>query len=114
MENILALYIMEEKKQKISKRIRTVISEIDKEAEIILFGSRARGDEHNNSDWDILVITSSKADFALEKKFRDSIYDIELDTGEVLSLLVYSKLDWKQRQNISPFYQNVLKEGIVL
>jgi uncharacterized protein len=42
--------------QLISKNIRL----IDPKADIILYGSRARGDERPDSDWDILVLTDYK------------------------------------------------------
>ena len=36
---------------------------------IILFGSRARGDYKEDSDWDVLVITKEKTDWKTRKKF---------------------------------------------
>jgi len=41
----------------IGRLIRKNVDEIDDNAEIILYGSRARGDERQDSDWDILVLT---------------------------------------------------------
>ena len=39
----------------IPQLVKEKILEIDKNAEVILFGSRARGDFHEESDWDFLV-----------------------------------------------------------
>ena len=41
-----------------------------------------------------------------------NIYDLELDSGEIISVLVYSRSDWQKRQSISPLFMNVSKEGI--
>ncbi|MCX6278486.1 MAG: nucleotidyltransferase domain-containing protein [Bacteroidetes bacterium] len=90
------------------------IKEIDPGAQIILYGSRARGDERNDSDWDILVLTDYPVDIKKESDFRDHLYDLELETGEPFSIFVYSKIDWNTKQSVTPFYFNVTKQGIQL
>jgi predicted nucleotidyltransferase len=79
---------------------------------VVLYGSRARGDDHIDSDWDILVLTDSQSDIHTERRFRHKLYDLELETGESFSVFVYSKHDWHKRQNITPFYRNVSREGL--
>ena len=97
----------------ILKRIRNGITEHDPNAEIYLYGSRARGDNRKDSDWDILVISpSEKITFDYESELRDPIVELELDSGEIISLLVYSKNDWIGKQAISPLFSNVSKEGV--
>jgi len=103
---------MKTKTQHISQLIRHYINAIDPKAEVILYGSRARGDEHPDSDWDILVLTDYSVDLITERKFRDKLYDLELETGEPLSIFVYSKNDWQTKQRITPFYENVTQEGV--
>ena len=105
---------MKEKKYNIKQLIRQKISEIDPDAEVILYGSRARGDNRKDSDWDILVLTGYPVDINKETEFIDYMYDLELSTGESFSVFVYSKTDWNTRQRISPFYYNVMEEGIRL
>lgn len=96
----------------ISQLIRSNISMIDPNAEIILYGSRARGDEKSDSDWDILVLTDYPVDLMKERSFRDNLYDLELETGEPFSIFVYSKTDWNTKQKVTPFFNNVTQEGI--
>ncbi|MGB3586248.1 MAG: nucleotidyltransferase domain-containing protein [Tunicatimonas sp.] len=105
---------MKPHKQSISQLIRDAVRAVDTGADVILYGSRARGDERIDSDWDILVLTDYPVDLAIERKFRNKIYDVELDTGEAISLFVYSKKQWRTQQSITPFYENVTQEGIVL
>lgn len=93
-------------------KIKVGVLEIDPDAEIYLYGSRARGDNREDSDWDILVITPKNVTFEYENELRDPIYDIELESGQIISLLVYSKQDWKTRMPYSPLFSNVKKEGI--
>ena len=87
---------------------------IDPKAEIILYGSRARGDERPDSDWDILVLTDYPVDLKKERIFRDNLYELEIELGEPFSIFVYSKNDWITKQKISPFYSNVTQEGVSL
>lgn len=103
---------MKTKTQHISQLIRHYINVIDPKAEVILYGSRARGDERPDSDWDILILTDYSVDLVTERKFRDKLYDLELETGEPLSIFIYSKNDWRTKQRITPFYENVTQEGI--
>jgi len=99
----------------IQDRIKTTIHDKDPKAIAYLFGSRARGDYRDDSDWDILIlIDSNKVTNEIEDKFRDDLYDIELETGQIISTFIYSKDYWKNTLIYSPLYKNVNREGILL
>jgi uncharacterized protein len=103
---------MKTEKSSILSRIRTLVKEIDPTSEVILFGSRARGKEHPDSDWDILILVDTKADLDYERIFRHKLYDIELELGEAFSVTLHNKNEWKSRFWMTPLYQNILREGI--
>jgi len=105
---------MKLKTKNISQLIRSTIEAVDINAEVILYGSRARGDERIDSDWDILILTNYSVDLSQERKFRHKLYDLELETGEPFSVFVYSKTDWETKQRITPFFDNVTHEGLRL
>ncbi|RLD65521.1 MAG: nucleotidyltransferase domain-containing protein [Bacteroidetes bacterium] len=85
------------------------------DAQIILYGSHARGDYHFESDWDIIILVNEKyISYDFEKKITHSLYDIEFESGEIISPMVYSEYDWNNKYKITPFYQNVMKDGIKL
>jgi predicted nucleotidyltransferase len=99
----------------IVSKIAKTIHDNDPLAEAYLFGSRARGDSKPNSDWDILILVNdTKVTNEIEDKFRDDLYDIELDTGQVISTFIYPKDYWQNTLIYSPLYDNVKKEGIRL
>ncbi len=45
---------------------------------IVLFGSRAYGQPHRHSDYDILIILKNKADWKIEREISDLCFEIEL------------------------------------
>ena len=105
---------MKEKDTHIATRIRTEIKRIDPKAKVVLFGSRARGDAKKDSDWDLLILIDSLNIRESEDLFRDKIYDLELETGEIISMFVYNNKDWSSRHKITPLYKSIKKEGVVL
>ncbi|HNY44645.1 MAG: nucleotidyltransferase domain-containing protein [Bacteroidales bacterium] len=95
------------------------ILELSKEkypdAEIYLYGSHARGDAKPFSDWDLLILLNLKQiPFALETKIMDEFYEIELETGEILSPLIYPKEEWNVKYRQTPLYENIKNESIRL
>ncbi len=103
------------KKNHIMNRISKSIHEKDPHAEVFLFGSRARGDNRSDSDWDILILTDGEeVTNEMEDNFRDELYNIELESGQIISTFIYSKNFWNSSLIYSPLYKNVLREGIRL
>ena len=83
------------------------------DSEIYLYGSRARGDSKKMSDWDLLILLNlNSISFELETKLMDDFYELELETGEIFSPLIYSKKDWNKNHSFTPLYENIQKEGI--
>jgi predicted nucleotidyltransferase len=105
---------MKKRTKHISNLIKQAVAGIDSKAHIILYGSRARGNERPDSDWDVLILTKYPVDINIERQFRNALYDLELETGEPFSVFVYSEADWNTRQIITPFHTNVTREGISL
>jgi predicted nucleotidyltransferase len=99
----------------IISRIKETIHSKDPNAEAFLFGSRARGEEKSDSDWDILILVDSKKiTNEIEDKFRDELYDIEIDSGQIISTFIYPKDQWNSSLRFSPLYHNVELDGIRL
>ena len=94
--------------------IKKQVREIDPFADIILYGSRARGDSKPDSDWDILILVNSTADIETEKIFRHKLFDVELELGEAVSTYVYNKQEWNSKYWMTPLFKNISNEGIVI
>lgn len=96
-------------------RIKDVVrSTIPTDGTAILYGSRARGDAHKESDWDILILLN-------KDKLDQSDYDnvsypfvmLGCDINEEINPILYTTKEWESYK-ITPFYENVVREGIVL
>jgi len=103
------------RKQHIIQLIRQKVNEIDNTAEVILYGSRARGDNKRDSDWDVMILLKQKnVDKKVEQTFRHHLLDLELEIGVPISVFVYSKNDWEGKYSITPLFRSIKKEGIVI
>ena len=97
------------------RRCKRIISACDPTAEIILYGSRARGDAEAGSDYDLLILTDREATLESEDMMRRHLYPLELEEGTVLTVFLVSKAEWNSPlYGAMPFYQNVQKDGISL
>jgi uncharacterized protein len=99
----------------IIEKIKNVIKSIDPNATVILYGSFARGDNKELSDIDLLILLD-KDKITIQDKINISypLYDIEFESGQIINPLVLSKSDWELRHSITPFYENVINEGVKL
>ncbi|MDF1549270.1 MAG: nucleotidyltransferase domain-containing protein [Bacteroidales bacterium] len=103
------------KEKDIISRIRQSILLAEPGAKIILYGSYARGENRLDSDMDILILLNKdKVTREDEKKVKYPLYDIEFETGQIISPLVLSLKDWEEKHSITPFYDNIIKEGVTL
>lgn len=90
--------------------VKRSVHEIDPQAEIWLFGSRARGDAREDSDWDFLIFTQNDLSSGKRWVFSDHLTDLELESGKVISSIVYPKQE-RLRYAVTDLYKNVMEEG---
>lgn len=98
-------------KKEILSKIKNAVSELDPEARVILFGSRARGDFGKESDWDLLILTSIPDTEENKRNLRYHLLDIELETEQSISTLIHHHDHWKN-YSITPLYEIIKREGI--
>lgn len=103
------------KRTDIVERVRHQARTLLPEAQVILYGSEARGDARPESDIDLLLLLPDKTVSPEKEHFiAKTFFEIELQTGVVISVLTMPREQWEKPPVITPFYQNVKREGIML
>lgn len=113
--NTQSPYIETDAAKFIITTVKKIVAKYDENAELILFGSRARGDWHEESDWDFMILSSlPEGDDAKEKIRKDIYLEIELETFDSIFILLHNKEVWKNKYSITPLFYNITEEGIVV
>ena len=82
--------------------------------ELRLFGSKARGDSDPESDIDVLIVLEN-CDWEIEKAVSRLCFDINIEHGVLLVPVLYSQAEYESDlTKVTPFYQNVRKEGVLV
>jgi len=83
------------------------------DASAYVFGSQARGDYSDKSDWDLLILLNSGKSLKLEDRGFISmpIYMLGAELGVEINPVLYTNSEWEQR-SLTPFYKNVIKDRI--
>jgi len=103
------------KKNKILMMIKNSVKSIEPSAIVILFGSYARGDNKKESDIDLLILLDKDSVTRYnEKQIKYPLYEIEFEIGKIISPIVLTLKDWQSKYKITPFYESVTQEGIIL
>ncbi|MDO8784726.1 MAG: nucleotidyltransferase domain-containing protein [Syntrophales bacterium] len=96
--------IIQELSEAFKKEIGTAIKDI------ILFGSRARGDSSSESDYDILVLTDKGT-----KEIEDKIFIASCEIGwrhnAIITVFVHDK-EYYENKKYEPLFMNIRREGV--
>lgn len=78
-----------------------------------LFGSKARGEDDQESDIDLLVLTSRQFSWRERNSMTDAVFDIQLKYGCVVSLLVVPEEKWSRGIFVAhPIHEVIEEEGV--
>lgn len=95
--------------------IRRAVRTVEPGAEIILYGSRARGEAEADSDWDLLVLVDGPVTTDRKRAVRHRLYEVEWDSNEVLTAVILSRQNWNSPlYRAMPFRRNVARDGVVV
>ena len=98
--------------QQIFREIQALKRQLLPDERLILFGSQARGDARENSDWDLLALLNGEKK-SFNENFNDYAYpfsEIGDKYGTYISVIVYAKKEWEEHPSVLKY--NIEREGI--
>lgn len=122
MKILQELHLKENDKKALNE-LKAKIYERFPDSEIILYGSKARGDSDEESDIDLLILINyppqdweaGDIDSNLERQIRDISFDLELKYEVVFNILIESKQYWDTPlANAMPIHWNIENEGVYI
>lgn len=80
---------------------------------VFLFGSQARGDYSDNSDWDLLILLNKKGSLGITDRgqYTFPIYELGAEMDIEINPVIYTETEWEKR-SFTPFYKNVVNDRI--
>lgn len=90
---------------------KTVLPE---DASLWLYGSRARGEATQDSDWDLLILLSKdKSEFEDFGRYAYPFTEMGAECNEYIVPQIYTRKQWK-KYAFTPFVKNVERDKIIL
>ena len=110
-----ASHIIPEQSCAVAMLVKKYILLADATASVILFGSRARGDAANDSDWDFLVLTQKTDTDVLADELRKiMLKEVELKHCVAISLIIKNAALWESDYAVTNIYESITEEGLLL
>ena len=100
--------------KEILAQIKTTVQEIIPDAKVFLFGSRARGDWHEESDWDILVLTENKYPKSIKQLVHDKLFPLSVHLATLFQFVIVTEEEWENAPELYSLYKGVGDELIAL
>lgn len=98
----------------IIQRLKGILSKtLPKDASAYIFGSRARGDNSVDSDWDLLILVKGEKPMGIAERGALSmpIYMLGAELNVEINPMLYTTNEWDKR-SMTPFYKNVTNDRI--
>jgi predicted nucleotidyltransferase len=81
---------------------------------VMLFGSKARGDDDEESDIDLLVLTSQPVSWNERKAINNALYEIQMKYDTIISTLITTVTEWDEGTfSVLPIHREILDQGVI-
>lgn len=82
--------------------------------QVILYGSKARGDAGPESDIDLLALTNRPVDWRERWRVYDALYELMLAEDVVIGVMVEHDAEWRARGPWLPLHRQVEQDGVLI
>ncbi len=93
--------------------IKSQVHQVLPDAKVLLFGSRARGEATEESDWDILVLTKEKHSKATKRLIHNKLFPISVESAAFINLLLVQEDEWNTNPGYYSLRTNIKNDLIV-
>ncbi len=85
------------------------------DVKIILYGSKARGDDREFSDIDLLILINEEITGEIRKSITDIAFDIELEYDVIFGIMIKNNLFWNSPKAMAmPIHHEIERDGLQL
>lgn len=114
VKDVTEISLSPAQRQALTELRHRLLGDFDVEA-IVLYGSVARGEADEESDLDLLVLTTRPLDRTSRHKITDVVFEVNLEYGTNFSTLVVDRSGWENGMiSVLPIRDQILSEGIPL
>ena len=103
---------MTARERQILAEAKAAILSVEPAAEVILFGSRARGEAHEESDFDLMIVTPEEVRVLERGPYYERVQEVNFRHEELLSMFFVERDRWESSKRTDPFLSQVLADGI--
>jgi predicted nucleotidyltransferase len=89
--------------REILNEIKSTVHQHVPGAKIFLFGSRAKMQPHEESDWDILILTPEKYPKTMRWRIQDVLFPLSVKLHSFINIKMAEETDW----NTNPSYYSL-------
>jgi len=104
---------LDETEREVLQEVKAVVQAHLPDAEVILFGSAARGEREQYSDYDVYVLTDDAISRELQKAIETDLYELELERNALVMVLFCTRTEWLQHPRL-PLHREILRDGVLL
>lgn len=99
-----------------AQKTAEVIKEVEPDSDVYLFGSRARGDNRIDSDFDFFVLLDGELNYKRKEQLLSHLYEYQLSNLTFFDVIIKNKNAVSDNTvfSSSPLYQNIKNDMIEL